>query len=474
MCRYLDGVQKENATAARDGLTRVDNAKRYLKCEEYRQMARASLERWRIQGSKPRHATELHLFITMGWALCARNDTTSHMHVRHLKWDADALLVGVPKSKRNYIKGQMFRVYANPFDAVVCPVLALAMHLACNPQILSTGAHGEPLFQSKAAGRTVCGQFNLLARELGLEAGLGTHSVRKGGITYASTGTPEFCPLIAIVQRARWNTSVRCSTALTLLSAQLCELLTKRLVVLQALSVVLKYAKLEASGDAVVGRLLALLNPQTHEFGALPPHFTSLSEAEQLQLSRVLGGVFAYGGIRHEDSIQLVLSYLFATLLWHEKALRELLPQTHPLWGSAFGTLSVETRAQWFSKVTIEPDESLTALDRKGVPVAIHMLESVNALGNDMKQLYDRVNALSAGVDRIADVLPQSAAGIQLNAQRRYVNEWMGEVRHGLLGVMKDFLEESKGHFFAGHSGRRGAAASSSTPAGTVLVSERG
>jgi len=61
-------------------------------------------------------------------------------------------------------------------------------------------------------------QFTKLLKRLLLE-GLGTHSIRKGGITKGCTGTVDFAPLVAVAQRARWTT--------------------------QAFDVLLKYAKVE-------------------------------------------------------------------------------------------------------------------------------------------------------------------------------------------------------------------------------------
>ena len=84
-----------------------------------------------------RHPTELHLFLLLLWNLMARSDTASSVHSRHLDWEGDCLKIGIAKSKRNSsVTATYYNVFANPFQPAVCPVLGLAIHLACNTNIL--------------------------------------------------------------------------------------------------------------------------------------------------------------------------------------------------------------------------------------------------------------------------------------------------------------------------------------------------
>ena len=126
-----------------------------------------------------RHPTELHLFITMGWSLCARLDTSSSVHIHHVDWHDDCMLVGVGKSKKNYLeKVQHYRVYGNPFMPKVCPVLSMAIHCACNTLICSQPPHGLPLFHDGGAP-DLSSDFGDAMEACNI-CGCGTHSIRKG------------------------------------------------------------------------------------------------------------------------------------------------------------------------------------------------------------------------------------------------------------------------------------------------------
>lgn len=208
MHSFYDGVKNQASEDTRRGKRSPTEAKRHLPRQEYRRLCKASISK-----VNKRHPTEIHLALTLAWCLCARMDTTAAVHARHIDWEGDALLIGIAKSKRNYAaKATYFRVYANPYEPAVCPILALAIHLACYPHIISSSEIGSqefgyPLFHSQGARGNLSDMFKELAAELHIE-GVGTHSVRKGGITEACTGTPDFAPLIAAVIRARWTTKV--------------------------------------------------------------------------------------------------------------------------------------------------------------------------------------------------------------------------------------------------------------------------
>jgi hypothetical protein len=131
--------------------------------------------------------SEIHLFIAISWNLCARSDTTVNLHAAHLDWDGDCLKIGIAKSKRNYQDcGWHYHVFLNPLNPIICPVLSLAIHLACYRDIGS--ADGKPLFhESRSENCGISFLFKKLVSSLDL-SGIGTHSVRKGALTFAASG----------------------------------------------------------------------------------------------------------------------------------------------------------------------------------------------------------------------------------------------------------------------------------------------
>ena len=173
----------------RAGTQSGKEGKRELVFDEYLILARYSLINQCLvdnsnrtkQQARSRHPTELHLFATLGWNLCAGVDTSSHVHINHVDWNDDALIVGVGKSKKNYQETlQDFRIHAgNPFQPEICAVLSLAIRCACNLHI----------FNDKLA----CEALHILR--------VASHSIRKGAIFLVTTGTVDFVQLLAAVIR---------------------------------------------------------------------------------------------------------------------------------------------------------------------------------------------------------------------------------------------------------------------------------
>ena len=99
--RYLKGLGNMISQAIRDGDASGDEGKRHLKREELEFLCSYSLQHYEEICSF-KYGTEIHLFLLLGWQLCARSDTTSFIHASHLDWEGDCMKVGIAKSKRNY------------------------------------------------------------------------------------------------------------------------------------------------------------------------------------------------------------------------------------------------------------------------------------------------------------------------------------------------------------------------------------
>jgi integrase len=292
---------------------------------------------------RSRCPTELPLFTTLGWNLCARLDTSSSVHACHLDWSEDAMLVGIGKSKRNYRELlQQFRLYCNPYRPEVCPILSMAIHCACEPSVLMDGENGLPLFHDTKGTSDLCEDFGSACKELGI-GGVSTHSIRKGAITHASNGTPDFAPIVAALCRARQKT--------------------------QQLTVFLKYAKQSPATDALIGRLLALLDPQTPEFASLPPRFENERDWEPY-VAELYGSGLTQG-------IRRLRPRLLAVLISQEPWLRCHLPESHPLWKTPFGTWSAAVLKQMREDITHVPTPGSAAT---GVPISVKILQELKVV----------------------------------------------------------------------------------------------
>ena len=181
----LTALKKKGADLVRAGLASGEVGKKPLPLTDYRRVCKATLllgPSSEVEGAAApgvahaRHCTALHVFSVLGWCLVMRCDNVVSIHTKHLDFSDDMLEVGVNKSKRHEAEEfEYFRVSANPFFPFACPILALGVHFACEPSILTGGG---PIFPMRDAESTLNRQLTALFNCLKLE-GFGSHSFRK-------------------------------------------------------------------------------------------------------------------------------------------------------------------------------------------------------------------------------------------------------------------------------------------------------
>src|SRR5690349_10266066 len=74
-------------------------------------------------------------YFVLQWNLMARASNVAHLMFNHFSWEGDSMTITLPKTKGDPEGLKVFpkHVYANPFNPLVCPLLALAIHLFCLP-----------------------------------------------------------------------------------------------------------------------------------------------------------------------------------------------------------------------------------------------------------------------------------------------------------------------------------------------------
>jgi hypothetical protein len=90
-----------------------------------------------------------HVFGALMWNLMCRADNVEHIKLSQLAWDNDALTVYFAHMKNDQEGDQasyLRHLYANPVDAALSPVLALALYLSSSPGFDARG----PLFPGKS------------------------------------------------------------------------------------------------------------------------------------------------------------------------------------------------------------------------------------------------------------------------------------------------------------------------------------
>ena len=213
--------------------------------------------------------------------------------------------------------GPAWHVYANPDEPQICPLLALARYLFVYPHVL-TG--NKALFEgsdqynrySKIFLTVISENMHELGK-LGVKEGdLGTHSSRKGVVTYVASGCTVSPPIIAIFLRAGWVLG----------------------------GVKDKYFKHEKAADQYVGRCAACLDQNDKRFAISNPFF-DFDDVENVQERNELRREiqkWICDRIYHDVDINILhlVQQCFATICFHQDYLASHMSPTNPLRSSLF------------------------------------------------------------------------------------------------------------------------------------------
>jgi hypothetical protein len=144
-----------------------------------------------------------------------------------------------------------------------------------------------------AEGKTLLASFGLNPDDIGV------HSIRKGSSSWALSGSTASPSQNSVRRRAGWKYST---------SEE-------------------RYLQEEPGGDQYCGRVVAGLDLNSPKFAVLPPHFAP-NAIEQQDLQKIFP---AFGG--HAGFLG-VLSLALASMVYHDKFLRESFPRGHQFFSS--------------------------------------------------------------------------------------------------------------------------------------------
>jgi len=155
-----------------------------------------------------------------------------------MDWDADALTISFAKMKTNQRGEQPVdprHIFANPLMPVICPILSLGVYFLVtgftDGQVaLFGGLDPYERYQKAFQSAKESPQMKTALANDGLTpCQIGSHSLRKGAATLATTGTTSPPSIDAVCIRAGWKQP----------------------------SVRGRYVKYDPAGDRYLGRLLA-------------------------------------------------------------------------------------------------------------------------------------------------------------------------------------------------------------------------
>ena len=300
---FFTGMKKEEAEKIQSGQARKREGRAPLSFELYKAISMTFM-------TTPDPFA--HLYLLLCWNLMTRTESVARMCVSHMELIHDAIGVRLPRQKNDQT-GERVKdprhMYANPMNPCICPILSLGIYFLSNINItnrLFAGGNfqadrfGENLkavlqgtLRTEEGGSTRVEQF-VSAKDIG------SHSMRKGSVTYvtgSSTGSP--CS-VAVRLRAGWHMG----------------------------KVEAAYFKYEAAADQYVGRCAAGLPCMRKEFSVLPPHFSSALGWEKLK--EILDLTVPQAESRVEGITSLLLRCI-ASVIYHRDWLKSHLPPDHAL-----------------------------------------------------------------------------------------------------------------------------------------------
>ncbi len=300
-----------------------------------------------------------HAVLTTMWNLMSRVGNAVKICKNHLEWVEDALCIFFAHEKTDQTQskpGDPRHIYANPFQPAICPILSLGIYFI----ICDITRSGSPFI---FPGSDQYSRFHKSLKERFADTELlghcdgtfGTHSIRKGSATYASSGSTACPPYAAVALRAGWTMGNVSSV----------------------------YIRFQAAGDQHVGRTVTGLNPSHESFAVLPPRFKP--DYNPTQLLSILFSGFETA----TPELRKVLTMTTASVVYHEEWLRNNLPAEHPIFSSALFTTDFGVP---FSDMvechTWTPGDPFQAT---GIPPHISLLVNMTQLSESMQRMPERV-----------------------------------------------------------------------------------
>ena len=417
----LVGYTRRVADMKLAGLMPMLEGKLHLTFEGYRSLARAFFN------AQPGQMLFAWPYLVLQWNIIARAASVASLMMEHVSWEADALLLTLPKHKGDQDGSNVFarHLYANPADPVICPVLALAVVIftrvlkydaggvfreeAAPPNYrVFDGANPETRFSDifgKVVAKLPTEEQQLLG---GTRAELGTHSIRKGAATYCCGMVNGPTP-VQVFLRAGWMVG----------------------------GVKDRYLFAGGGGDQLTGRVLSGLPYNDVSFASLPPHFDSVG-APQVGWATVFPLYSTLPG-----TVKRALPFLLASICYHEVWLRESLSPQHPLFSSPLFTSG--TLAELRSHIRAGCYRSTaTGLTATGIPPHLAMSNELTTVAREtaaMKaQLLSQYAALPADLTShlLAKFTIQGAIPVTLDDLKAVMAQAVSEMHAHVRNALPD------------------------------------
>lgn len=369
------------------------------------------------------------VFLVLQWNLMARAANVDGISFSNFWSNGDSVVFkyDINKCDRTGEKTSEKHCYANPKNQFVCLFLAMGCYICIFQQRFKNS--GEKLFRAQGKDRSASSSFSkalhklcksikdyvsILGSHSVRKDHFGPHGVRKGGATYATTGSMEPPPIPSILQRGEWSLGKVWDV----------------------------YIKFNAIGDTYLGRCLAGLLPSNEDFNILPPHFTVGMDNKHVKeaMKQCFGVILdRYGG---HCGIEGALLLFLASIVYHHEWLKGHIARgkQHPFLQIPILNDS-ELLEELLKLVTLEPTGTMTPT---GVPATIEIRNEVraavkllHAYREDLKDLKDNM------VDMVKTAMEQKFTESG-NITATFVQDTVTKIVNDATGPIIERMEESE------------------------------
>ena len=302
----------------------------------------------------------------------------------HMDWRNDALGIIFAHMKNDQTgerKRDPRHIYANPVIPEICPILSLGIYWLCTTFESSSiklfaGSAQKDRFGEILSRVFANKEFQQFLKQCGINPeDLGSHSIRKGSATYASSGSTACPSTTAVHLRAGWALQGVADT----------------------------YLRYQSAGDQYVGRTVAGLPVDQPEFAILPPFFIE----EGPFLAEAIETCFP----QMPEHLYGIAKFALASVVYHREFLKKTLPKTHQLFGTPL-FVSPTMINELAPKIDCRLNKPSDHMRATGIPPHITSLCSFKVVIGQLKDMIPKIEQVAPTVvDGVAQELEARAIG---------------------------------------------------------------
>lgn len=306
------------------------------------------------------------LFFRLTWNLMCRANNASSVAYKHMAWHNDALLIYFVHSKTDQ-EGKKPRhprhCYANPFDYKQCIVTALAIYWMLFPPdpsqpFLLPGSRQYDRYRMILGRLLEREEIKQALSSKGIDPNdIGSHSGRKSGASYITSGTTAAPSTVSTKLRGGWSQEGQGDV----------------------------YFHPDPATDQYIGRVLSGLPIMSADFAVLPPFFVTKTLEVEQAINLCFPGLPGH--------LREVGEFCLASLIWHSDSLLRDLSAQHPLRSTTLFRHSDMIR-QLKPLVDARLAKSDDRLTPTGIPPHTIIMERLSSLEKHVYQLLPELRAV--------------------------------------------------------------------------------